>query len=181
MTLSLQFAAETPPDPIWLRTLATVLPVVGTVVVGMLTAPKILERLRERKAAKAAGTNPAEASLETDQKIAEIATEQAISNPILRLFIDDLHTRLSQANAEAAKLHEIRAGDAATIARLTAQLGDKQDRLVKIEQQARDKTARVRDLVRLVRQLKSELEETRAQLHDCYREGDRRDESSGRS
>jgi chromosome segregation ATPase len=161
--------------------LATVLPVVGTVVVGILTGPKILDRMRERRTAKAHGENPAEASIETDAKIAEIATEQAIGNPILRLFIDDLHTRLSQANAEAAKLHGIRAGDAATIARLTAQLGEKADDLEVLERQARDKSVKVRELVRLVRQLRRELEETRAQLRDCYREGDRRDESSGSS
>lgn len=181
MTLWLQFAGELPPDPIWLRTLATVLPVAGTVAVAILTAPKIIERVKERREAKRTGRDPSEANAATDQQIAEIATEQAIHNPILRLFIDDLHTRLSVANAEAAKLHEIRAADAATIARLTEQLGDKQDRLVVLESEARQRTTKVRDLIKLVRQLKAELEETRAQLRDCYREKDRDDQPSGRS
>lgn len=175
MTHWLQFAGETPPDPIWLRTLSIGLPVAGTVIVAILTGPKISDRLRERRKAKAAGEDPAEATLVTDAKIAEVATVEAINNPIMRLFIDDLHMRLSKAHEEMAQLHTIRAGDAATIARLTEQLADAEDRCRAITQSAQDKSSRVRELIRLVRQLRAELEETRSQLRDCYEEGDRRD------
>lgn len=177
MTLWLQFAAEPPQDPIWLRTLATVLPVAGTIVVAILTGPKILARMKEKREAKANGTSTAETSIHTDAAIAAAATEQTINNPILRLFIDDLHTRLSKAHEEMANLHNVRASDAATIARLTEELGSTTDRVAELTQAAEQHAERARELIRRVKALRLELRETRDQLRDCYRQMDKEEQA----
>lgn len=175
MTHLWQYAAETPPEPIWLRTLAIVLPVAGTVTVAILTGPKIVGRIRERQKARREGTDPSEDSPAIAAQVAVAATEQAVGNPILRLFIDDLHQRLSSAHEEAARLHGLRAVDAATIARLTEELAHTEGELTRIITDANGKVHQNKELRTRLRQLRRELEETRAQLRDCYEEGDRRD------
>lgn len=178
MTHWLQFAAETPPEPIWLRTLAIVLPVVGTVTVAVMTGPKILVRIKERRAGNKESDTLSETNPEIAKKVAEVAVGEAVGNPIIRLFIDDLHTRLSLANTEMSKLHGLRAVDAATIARLTQELSYSQERLAEVVRDAHSKNGTTKELRQRLRILRQELEETRAQLRDCYREGDRRDRAA---
>lgn len=162
--LAMQFIADTQPDPIWLRTLSTVLPVLGTIVVAILTGQKVLEKRREKKADEAP---PPSDPPSAPTQVAVVATEKASSDPILRLFIEDLHTRLSMAHEEAAKLHQLRAVDAGTIARLSAEIADKEDRLREVEELAGNSANENRELRRKVQRLTLELEETRRQLAIC--------------
>lgn len=180
MTLFLQFAAETPADPIWLRTLAIALPVLGTVTVAVLTGPKIVGRIRERAKSRERGETTAEDSPQIAARVAEVAVQESVNNPILRLFIDDLHTRLSKANEEMSKLHNLRMVDASMIASLTEKLSDSQERLAEVIHDANAKSGTNRELRQRIRDLRRELEETRDQLRDCYREGDRLDRAAKR-
>jgi hypothetical protein len=166
VTQLLQYAEGTPPDPIWLRTLATVLPVVGTILVALLTGPTILERLRERKREKNDVTPPPEWP-GVPTPVAVAAAERASVDPVLRLFIDDLHQRLNLAHGEAAELHRLRAADAGTIARLTTELADRDTRLQQLEQELADKTRDNRHLKRRLEEYKVELEQTRRKLAIC--------------
>lgn len=95
------------------------------------------------------------------------ATEVASTDPILKLFIDDLHQRLSAAHEDAARLHQFRAVDAATMARLTTELADKESRLARVEEELRNKTTQNAALRRQVHQISRELETTRSQLASC--------------
>lgn len=155
----LQFAAETPPDPTWLRLLATVFPVVGTIVVAFLTGPKILEKHRERRDARANG-DPVPAPVAANAVTAS-------TDPIVRLFIEDLHERLSAAHEDAARLHQLRAVDAGTIARLSGELNDKEQRLSTIERELATKTTQNRVLRSQLEDIGRELEATRKQLAIC--------------
>lgn len=152
-------AAETPQDPIWLRTLSTVLPVLGAIVVAILGGQKVLERRREKKAI--------DPPADPRDSVAVAAVEKSSTDPILRLFIEDLHKRLSEAHTEAAQLHQLRAVDAGTIARLSAELADKEARLYEVERDLETKTTQNRVLRGRLEQLKKELESTRHQLAVC--------------
>lgn len=166
----LQYAAETQLDPIWLRTLGTVLPIVGTIAVAVLTGPKLLERHRERRAERDSSTPnplpPAEGP-GIPTPVAVAATEKASVDPVLALFIDDLHKRLSLAHGEAAELHRLRAVDAGTIATLTAEISDKEERLQECERELAEKRVQARSLMRRLEELKAELETTRRKLAIC--------------
>lgn len=162
------FAAETPPDPIWLRTLATVLPVVATIAVALVTGPKLVERMRERRNGRdEPDLIPPREGPGVPAPVVVAATERASTDPIIRLFIDDLHARLSLAHEEAAELHRLRAVDAGTIARLTTEIGDKEDRLRDCERQLADKNIQNRQLIRRLEELKRELDATRRKLAIC--------------
>lgn len=164
----LPYAAETQTDPIWLRTLATVLPFVGTVLVAILTGPKLISWVKNHR-------NPPEVVEQhippqgpgVPAPVALAATERASTDPIIRLFIDDLHTRLSLAHEEAAELHRLRATDAATIARLTTEIADKEERLQQCEQELSERKVHNRQLMRRLEELKLELESTRRKLAIC--------------
>lgn len=164
MTPLMQFVAETPQDPIWLRTLATVLPIVGSIVIAVISAPKLIERFRQKKAEREANHPPADSPA---VQVAVAATERAATDPIVRLFIDDLHQRLNLAHEEAAELHRLRAVDAGTIARLTAEIADKEERLDTCEQELANKTTQNRSLIRRLEELKRELDTTRRKLAEC--------------
>jgi len=166
--LELLSGVETPPDPIWLRTLSTVLPVAGAIAVAALTGQKVVERFREKKERDTPPpADPAES-------VAVVAVERSSTDPILRLFIEDLHNRLSEAHTEAAQLHQFRAVDAGTIARLSAELTDKEERLSEVEQELERKTTQNRVLRGRLEQLNHELESTRHQLALCLEGSDPR-------
>lgn len=163
MTPLMQFVAETPQDPIWLRTLATVLPIVGSIVIAVISAPKLIERFRQKKAEREANHPPDSPAVQ----VAVAATERAATDPIVRLFIDDLHQRLNLAHEEAAELHRLRAVDAGTIARLTTEIADKEERLDACERELTNKTTQNRSLIRRLEELKRELDTTRRKLAEC--------------
>lgn len=172
--LTTLFAAEIPQDPTWLRLLATVLPVVGTILVALLTGPRLLERVREKRAERTtqSGASPTTIVPPIDgpgvpTPVTVAVTEKASLDPVLRLFIDDLHTRLSMAHEEAAELHRLRAVDAGTIARLTAEIADKEERLVECESELTEKRTQSRSLMRRLEELKEELDATRRRLAIC--------------
>lgn len=166
---------EAPPDPIWLRTLATVLPVIGTMVVGIVAAPWVVEKVRaHNRTNRDQSPERSTHALPVDTggpglpaPVTLAANERASADPILRLFIDDLHQRLSMAHEEAAQLHTQRAGDAATIARLGAEIADKEERLRDCEQELEEKTTQNRALRRRLEELKHDLEATRRRLAIC--------------
>lgn len=169
--LMLLSAVETPPDPIWLRTLATVLPVVGTVLVALVAAPWLVGKYRGRGGqggeptpAEPMGSPPA---LGIPSPVSIAATERAALDPVIRLFIEDLHERLSAAHQEAAELHTLRAGDAATIARLTAELADKEVRLRDLEEEYETTKVQANHFRSRLEQLKQELEMTQRKLAIC--------------
>lgn len=95
------------------------------------------------------------------------ATERASADPILRLFIEDLHERLSQAHTETAALHIQRAGDAATIARLGAEIADINERLQGCQQELHTKGEQNRYLRQKLNETQRELEITRRKLAVC--------------
>lgn len=100
-------------------------------------------------------------------QITVAAAEKASTDPILQLFIDDLHQRLSMAHEEVAELHRMRTTDAGTIATLTAELAEKERRLQECESELRDKNHQNRSLLNRLEELKSELESTRRRLAVC--------------
>lgn len=169
MTLLMLYAADVPVDPIWLRTLATVLPVVSAVVVAVLTGPKLIERLRERRQEKAAPPPlippPEGPGIPTVVTVA--AVDRASTDPIIRLFIDDLHQRLNLAHAEAAELHRLKAIDAGTIATLTSEIADKEARLNACELELSHTSVQNRQLISRLEQLKFDLESTQRKLAIC--------------
>lgn len=95
------------------------------------------------------------------------ATERASADPILRLFIEDLHERLSQAHAETAALHTQRAGDAASIARLGAEIADISERLADCQAELHTKGEQNRYLRQKLTEVQRDLEVTRRRLVVC--------------
>lgn len=168
---ALQFLSEAQPDPIWLRTLATVLPVVGTIIVATVAAPSVVEKLKQRNAPPQPSPEPTptlpNGAPGIPPSVTISATEKAAADPIIRLFIEDLHERLSMAHNEAANLHTLRAADAATIARLTAELAEKESRLGEIEQELNSAQDQNREFRARLRALKEELEATQLKLELC--------------
>lgn len=163
MTLLMQYAAETPPDPLWLRTLATVLPVVATIVTAVIATPKVIERLRERRREREEHA-PQPEGPGVPPVVAVAAAERAGTDPIIRLFIEDLHQRLNLAHSEAAELHTLRATDAATIARLTTEISDREARLAECERELATTSTSERAVRRRLEQIRIELADTRREL-----------------
>ena len=162
-------ATDNLPDPIWLRTLATVLPVAGSIIVAILGVPKLIEMRDQRRAEKADPASkpaPLQGPGVPDQ-VAVAATERASADPIIRLFIEDLHERLSAAHEEAAELHTQRAVDAGTIARLAAEIADKEERLQECEVDIANFRTQNRALIGRLEELKREIEVTRRKLTIC--------------
>lgn len=166
MILEWLSAAETQLDPIWLRTLSTVLPVVGAILVAVIGAPKALEAYRKRRDGHTSDNDPPTLT-GVPAQVAVAATEKVSGDPILRLFIEDLHHRLSLAHEEAAELHRLRAVDAGTIATLTAELSDKEERLGECEVELESKGTQNRALIGRLETLKEELEVTQRKLSIC--------------
>lgn len=169
--LTLFSAAEPVMDPIWLRTLATTLPFLGPIVVGLIAAPWVADKLKNknREAAQTAvpATTESEGSKGLPAPVAIEATERAQADPLLRLLIEDLHERLSAAHQEAAHLHAEKASDAATIARLTAEIDDQEERYRSLLAELNDKTTQLRAVRGRLEELKVELEQTRRKLQIC--------------
>lgn len=165
VTLEMLFMLEAPQDPIWLRTLSTVLPVAGAILVAWIGTPRLLEALRNRRDGLAESERPPLVGV--PPQIAVAAAETAATDPILKLFIDDLHTRLSLAHQEIAELHRLRAVDAGTVATLTAELSDKEERLQECEAEVGETKGRNRMLLRRLEELKHELETTQRKLAIC--------------
>lgn len=164
VTLVMLYALEAPQDPIWLRTLSTVLPVAGTILVAWIGAPRLLEALRKRRD----GVTEERAPLVgVPPQVTVAATETAANDPILKLFVDDLHTRLSLAHNEMAELHRLRAVDAGTIATLTAELADKEERLHEFEVEMESTKTLNSSLRGRLEELKQELEITHRKLSIC--------------
>lgn len=100
------------------------------------------------------------------QLITEAHT-RAEADPLLRLLIEDLHNRLSEAHHDAAQMHNARAQDAAQIARLTAELDDQEQRYRQVLSELDDKSAQLRLIKPRLEEVKRELEVTRRKLHIC--------------
>lgn len=162
--LELMSTAEQPLDPLWLRTLSTVLPVVGAILVALLGAPKFFEAIRKRRSGRLEDKSPL---VGVPSSVAVAATEKASTDPILKLFIDDLHTRLSLAHHEMSELHRLRSVDAGTIATLTTELADREERLRECESDLEGKKTQNRSLMRRLEELKKEVEATQRKLSIC--------------
>lgn len=171
--LILNSAAEPPPDPTWLRALATLLPFLGPVVVALIAAPWVVDRLRGRKGVDSQHEAPKEqepavppGSPLPGPLITEAHT-RAEADPLLRLLIEDLHNRLSEAHRDAAMMHNARAEDAAQIARLTAELDDQEQRYRQVLAELDDKSTQLRLIRPRLEELKRELEATKRKLAIC--------------
>lgn len=168
--LSLLSAVEATTDPLWLRTLTSLLPVVSGIVIAAIGAPHLWKAFQTRRSSQTNPEIPPQEGPGVPPQVAVAVTETASNDPILRLFIDDLHSRLSTAHQEAAQLHQLRAVDAGTIARLTTELADKENRLQECESELLDSSTQNRALIGRLNQLKNDLELTQRKLQIC-REG----------
>lgn len=169
--LSLLFAGEQPPeDPLWLRTMATILPFLGPVVVGLIAAPWLAEKWKDNKHKNntpTPGGTPVVTGGGLPAPVALEAVQRAQVDPLLTLFIQDLHGRLSAAHDELAVAHTQRVADATTIAALTAEVEDQSERYQECMAELEKKDALVRLIRPQLEQLKFELEQTRRKLAIC--------------
>lgn len=163
------WAASEAQDPIWLRTLATVLPVLGTMVAAIVAGPLLVEKFKQRNDPP---PNPAPSETPPPGQglpapMAMEAVDRAQADPLLSLLINDLHTRLSDAHAEAADLHAGNAANMAMIARLEAELQDKDERVSELERELRDSATQRSYLRQKATALTNEVESLRRQLAVC--------------
>jgi hypothetical protein len=165
--LSAWLAAEVPEDPIWLRTLATLLPFLGPIVVGLIAAPWLAERVRNGKADDAPTIDTSPGTTALPAPVAQEATARAQADPLLRLLIEDLHNRLNEAHREAATFHTRRAEDAVLIARLTAEIDELQERYQRALVDLDEQRQTVRTTRSRLREIQTELEQTRRRLQIC--------------
>ncbi len=168
---TLLLAVEAAEDPIWLRTLATVLPFLGPIVVGLIAAPWLVQKVQHSRQPRTRTTQPESTPESTGPglpaPVAIEAQQRAQEDPLLRLLIEDLHGRLSQAHREAVAAQQQRAADAAQIARLTAEVDDLEIRY----QNALTDLGEARQDLRATRarlqEIHTELEQTRRRLQVC--------------
>lgn len=157
-------------DPIWLRTLATLLPFLGPIVVGLIAAPWLAERVRTKRSngATTIAHTPANGEAQgLPAPVAIEATQRAQSDPLLRMLIEDLHDRLDQAHQEAAQFHGQQATDAAMIARLTAEIDELQERYQRVLTDLDESRESVRATRGRLLEVQRELEQTQRRLRIC--------------
>lgn len=163
-------AAAGDEDPVWLRTLATVLPFLGPIVVGLIAAPWLVQRVRGN------GPPPSEDSPEKTTPtttpvlpapVAQEATQRAQADPLLRLLIEDLHNRLSDAHAEVAAANNARMADGVQIARLSSEVEDLAERYQQALASLAEKSEELRVTRGRLAEIRQELEQTRRRLQIC--------------
>lgn len=164
--LMLLLAGEAPPsDPIWLRTLATILPFLGPIVVGLIAAPWLVQKVRgngQSQNGNGAASVPTATALPTP-----VAREVSQADPLVKLLIEDLHGRLNQAHAELSLAHTTAMADGVQIARLSAELEDLEGRYQDALVSLADKSEEVRVTRGRLNEINRELEQTRRRLQIC--------------
>lgn len=186
VTLIWLFAAEEARDPTWLRTLATILPFLGPVLVGLIAAPWIGEKIRGRRNGEAPRheappqDTPTPPGAGLPPPVAQEAVQRAEADPLLRLLIEDLHHRLSAAHGEIAQLHIEKSADSGNMARLAAEIEDQETRYRACLAELDDKTGQLRAVRGRLEEIKRELEVTQRKLRICMDqwEGRMRDDAS---